>query len=422
MFPEIKHHLINVFERYRYVLDSELQQRACEYYAIATREDDDELLQAICEEMPPFPPRESALLSRLNRKHGDTNDKRVWVIGGKEANADREAVRRKSLLVKTETGADGTAPSGAEDIMASLAGLDLSAPAPTEGDSSGNPIAPVPVEPPKPKSKAPVINITPDVDRWFEKLGYSGEGVLYEDVQIQMGVKSEFHGHVGRLALYVGNKGTVNLTSFSASIYTDEPDAISVAFGKMPASVISPRTQSQHLLHVECKQAFTAPPILQVSYLAGSMQTVAVRLPIVMTKFVEGVKLGQADFFERWKLIGGAPREAQNVFPINLDASGQVDIAKNRRVVGGHRFSVLEDIDPNPVNVVAAGVFHTSASGKVGCLLRLEPNKDAKVSMSHNHSGLNVLHAFVYFSSAASPSGVRRKMLQRRCSQYYKNL
>lgn len=36
-------------------------------------------------------------------------------------------------------------------------------------------------------------------------------------------------------------------------------------------------------------------------------------------------------------------------------------------------------IDPNPVNAVAAGVLHMSGAGKVGCLLRLEPNKDAKV-------------------------------------------
>ncbi len=34
--------------------------------------------------MPPYPPRVSALLGRLNRKHGDTEDKRTWVHGGKE--------------------------------------------------------------------------------------------------------------------------------------------------------------------------------------------------------------------------------------------------------------------------------------------------------------------------------------------------
>ncbi len=86
VFPEIKAQLINIFERYRHVLDSELQQRACEFYALASRPDDDELLQNVCEEIPPFPPRESALLSRLNKKHGATEDKRTWVHGGKDVN------------------------------------------------------------------------------------------------------------------------------------------------------------------------------------------------------------------------------------------------------------------------------------------------------------------------------------------------
>ena len=73
VFPEIKPQLLNVFERYRHVLDVDLQQRACEFYALAQRPEDDELLQNVCEEIPPFPPRESTLLSRLNKKHGDSS-------------------------------------------------------------------------------------------------------------------------------------------------------------------------------------------------------------------------------------------------------------------------------------------------------------------------------------------------------------
>ena len=102
------------------------------------------------------------------------------------------------------------------------------------------------------------------------------------------------------------------------------------------------------------------------------------KLPVVVTKFFEHVKLGQADFFERWKLIGGE-REAQSIFPIQLTAAGHLDLTKNRLVVSGHRLNVLEEIDVNPNNLVAAGVLHMSVEGKVGCLLRLEPNREAKV-------------------------------------------
>lgn len=380
VFPEIKPQLVNIFERYRHVLDAELQQRACEFYALASRPDDDELLQNVCEEMPPFPARESALLGRMNRKHGDTEDKRTWIHGGKEANLERQATKRKTTLGSPPNGNGSatTAPAESQDIMGSLAGLNLSDPS-GQTDSQSSTLDTLPPKPPSIPDATPRLTVGPSVDRWYSKLTYSAEGVLYEDVQIQIGVKSKFQGHLGQLAIYMGNKVSAPLTSFTTTINVTDQDAISASFAKISPSTIASRTQTQQLLHVECKKVFTTPPVLTVSFLAGSHQTITVRLPIVVTKFLEHVKLGQADFFERWKLIGGAPREAQSVFPIELNAAGQVDVAKNRQIVSGHNLNVLDGIDPNPTNLVAAGVLHTSVDGKVGCLLRLEPNQEAKV-------------------------------------------
>lgn len=44
---------------------------------------------------------------------------------------------------------------------------------------------------------------------------------------------------------------------------------------------------------------------------------------------------------------------------------------------------LLESIDPNPDNMVCAGIIHTQ-SHQVGCLMRLEPNKQAQVSEKIN--------------------------------------
>src|SRR5699024_7253488 len=77
LFPEIKPQLLGMFELYTHTLDSELQQRACEYLALARMPTDD-LLRTVCDEMPPFPERESALLSRLHHKHANTSDRRTW--------------------------------------------------------------------------------------------------------------------------------------------------------------------------------------------------------------------------------------------------------------------------------------------------------------------------------------------------------
>jgi AP-2 complex subunit alpha len=365
VFPEIKIPLVNVFERYRHVLDVDLQQRACEFYALSSRPEDDELLQNVCEEMPPFLARQSALLGRLNRKVGDTQDQRTWVHGGKEANEVPKLP--KPAITSTASTTD------VSDIAGSLAGLDMSgsspavdgslSPALMNGTTSGTQIA-----------------SGPNVDRWFEKLTYNSDGVLYEDVQIQIGVKSRFQGHIGQLALYIGNKVSAPMTSVTTTVRSADPGALAVTFAKMPPSTIAPRTQVQLQLQVECKKAFAAPPTITVSFLAGSHQDVTLRLPVVLTKFLEHVQLEQAEFFERWRLIGGPPREVQGIFPIKLTDAGALDLTKQEKVVSGQKFNILKGVDPNPSNIVGAAVLHTSVDGKVGCLLRVEPNKDAKLS------------------------------------------
>lgn len=375
VFPEIKPQLVAIFDRYRYVLDSELQQRACEFYALASRPDDDELVQNICEEMPPFPPRESALLGRINRKLTDTGDKRTWIHGGKEANIERGLSRPARKLTLSAIGGPASPATGGAERRATIDTSIL--------DSSSSSIDGLPSlmeSPTEIKPPIPLVTTNPSVDRWFERLCYTDEGVLYEDVQLQLGIKSEWHGHFGRVAVYMGNKIATPLTSVTAVVHVPDPEALSVTFGKMPANSIPPRTQIQQLLQVECKKMFTSPPIISISFLAGSLQTVTLRLPIIVTKFIESVQLGQSDFFERWKAIGGPPREAQSVFPIDLDDAGHINITKNKKIVAGQRFSILESIDPNPSNLVGAGVLHMSSAGKVGCLLRLEPNREAKVS------------------------------------------
>ena len=437
LFPEIREQLLFVLNRYRHVLDAELQQRACEYVALAEMPDD-ELLQIVCEEMPPFQEKSSLLLSRLQRKHGDTEDKRTWIIGGKEVNRDRDQARLESLKKGIVNGgampsgpaatliasdqqrrdvvtANGNGQSGGqEDLLADLEGLDmgagdgsalipsadasdavLGASKPLMGGDDGRGELTSPLMPVATGSMAdgstvtPAPAITPGFTRQYHRLCFSNEGILYEDSQLQIGVKSEYHGHLGRIALYFGNKISVGFSSFTLTVKSQDPDGLSVTMPKMPLNTLNAMTQVQQVIEVECKDAFTKPPILKISYLAGSMQEMTLRLPVVLTKFVEPVQLASTDFFERWKQIGGAPREAQRIFEFKLNKQGEVDVNRNRKIISGARVQVLTGVDPNPVNIVAAGVLHTSNSGKVGCLLRNEPNSQAKVSAGQRTVGRN---------------------------------
>lgn len=347
------------------------------------------------------------------KRNGDTGDKRTWHIGGKQVNRDQDAERYKgfgrrkaiemegegelserpievapvqetNLIDTSSESMDGPSSS----YIAGLAGLDLSAPSGLNNgiratnSESGLADEPSPTPSQLLYATARKTVLTHGAEKWLNRLMYNSEGILFEDDQIQVGIKSEFHGHLGRIALFFGNKISVSLASFTATIDVEDTAALGVT-SKIPTSTLGGMSQIQQLIHVECKNVFGAPPILNISYLAGSLQTLALQLPVYLIKFLEPVQLGSGDFFDRWKQIGGTPREAQTIFGIVL-SDGQVDIARNRKVVAGIGFGVLDSIDPNPNNIVAAGVLHMSSGGKVGCLLRLEPNTEAKVSRVHS--------------------------------------
>lgn len=50
-------------------------------------------------------------------------------------------------------------------------------------------------------------------------------------------------------------------------------------------------------------------------------------------------------------LCSGPPREAQLIYPIKLTSSGDLDLARNTKVMAGNRLSLLSGIDPNTNNV-----------------------------------------------------------------------
>ncbi|KAG9307019.1 hypothetical protein G9A89_003070 [Geosiphon pyriformis] len=387
LFPEIKGDILSVFHQYRHVLDAELQQRAAEYLAIATMPND-ELLQTVCEEMPPFPERESALLSRLHQQHSDTEDKRTWIIGGKDVNKERESLRMSSLI--TRSNSLGSKRTNGSTIINGHENVNGT------GSTNGNGHVEVDLLrfgdlnihgeiTDSPKTLTPVTSfnviipsgsITQGSERWFGKLVYTSEGVLYEDAQIQIGLKSEYHNHLGRIALFFNNKTQANITSFITVV--EHIENLTITTPGPPPSVISPGNKIQQLFHIECQKVFTGTPNVRVSFTAGApLHTVALRLPIVIAKFMEPIEFNGSEFFARWKQIGGGGRESQKVFksrhPINVTPSGI------RTLVGGFRFGVLEGVDPNPNNVVGASVLHTIQNGMIGCLMRLEPNIEAQM-------------------------------------------
>lgn len=56
-----------------------------------------------------------------------------------------------------------------------------------------------------------------------------------------------------------------------------------------------------------------------------------------------------------------------------------MDLQAARSKIIGFGMQLLDGIDPNPDNFVCAGIVHMR-NQQVGCLLRLEPNRNAQVN------------------------------------------
>ncbi|OJJ95870.1 hypothetical protein ASPACDRAFT_81627 [Aspergillus aculeatus ATCC 16872] len=364
LFPEIKPQLLHIFRLYSHSPDSELQQRAFEYLSLATLPTDD-LLRTVCDEMPPFSERASILLSRLHQKTAGTTEKKTWVVGGKDANADQKEVlmaqntglkRSFTTIVNgTKTGTNGSAagPSASGD----LTGLDLSASA-----------AP---------NMASAAHLTPDWDVGYNKLYFTDEGVLFEDAQIQVGLRSEYRGHMGVVKIYLSNKSSYPVGSLTTTLDNRAAPNLKLDTKSLPEPSVPAAGQTQQTLLVESHGPFTDAPTIRISYLAGALQAYTLQLPILMHRFMEPSALSAEDFFKRWRQIGGGPLEAQNTFAVTARAK-DVSEAFTRRVVEGFGWKILDNVDPNGKNIVGCAVYQF-VNGKTGCLLRLEPNYERKM-------------------------------------------
>jgi AP-2 complex subunit alpha len=410
LFPEIKPQLLQIFRLYSHSPDSELQQRAFEYLSLATLPSDD-LIRTVCDEMPPFSERTSILLSRLHQKTAGTTERKTWVVGGKDANADKKEVllaqttglkRSFTTIVNgTRTGSNGTpTPTSATSASGDLAGLDF----------SSGPTLPAP-------NLASAAHLTPDWDIGFNRLYYTPEGVLFEDAQIQVGLRSEYRGHMGVVKLYISNKSSYPITSLTTTVDNPAAPNLKIDTKNLPDSTVNAAAQTQQTLFCAVHGPFSDAPTIRISYLAGALQAYTLQLPVLMHRYMEPSGLSAEDFFKRWRQIGGDALEGQKTFGVTAKNKTATE-GFTRRTVEGFGWKILDGVDPNAKNIVGCAVFQFEA-GKTGCLMRLEPNYEKSVCFPSQYpfgvikhkSHANILHRCI-----ASPYALRRKVSHRHWS------
>eukprot|EP01027_Heterolobosea_sp_BB2_P019911 GEZU01028060.1.p1 GENE.GEZU01028060.1~~GEZU01028060.1.p1 ORF type:complete len:1005 (-),score=379.00 GEZU01028060.1:294-3308(-) len=427
--PEVRSKIIDVFKSYRSYIDAEIQQRANEYYALAGTADES-LLAAVLEAMPNFPERESNLLRGLKIGAASRVDGQQ---AGEDGGAHLGTIREPSQTELQSAQAPAQQQASTLLSLDDLLGGPVAAPAPQPStllqeqarlQQQPTPVAvdpfdfgfssptaapapapaPVPVAAPAPVDLAAeaaraaaqrqytagavesmigkanqaeleeqLKAVQEDAAKKFVKLIVGDSGVAMEQSHLQLGVKSEFHGNVGRMVLYFGNKQQAPLAQVRATL--DSIPELKIQASQV-APMIAPKTQVQQFINIECLDAFSGNATLSL-YFEYERQPYkfTLQVPVTLNKFTEPLRITSAeDFFKRWNAIqGGAPLEqvktGKSASPIDMQKLDQM-------FTTGFKLAVLP-FDPNPNNLVCAGLVCTKA-GQHGLLVRLQTHKEAQ--------------------------------------------
>lgn len=370
LFPEIKHNIQEVLRSDNNLRnpDVELQQRAIEYLQLSTVASAD-VLATVLEEMPPFPERESSILAKLKKKKPTVAD-------------PTENKDHKMPAPQVSGGNDGpalqmpiTPPAGGS---ADLLGLEAQPSAPAAASASSAAfLVDVFGDSAQPTSNGlDPLGLTPGAEENVKKFVCKNNGVLYENDLVQIGVKSEYRQNLARIGVFYGNKTSLQFTNFTANIST--PGSLSSQLSVQPKpveTVVDGGAQVQQLFNIECVADFTDTPLLNMSFVhSGVSSRICLKLPVFVNKFIEPAEMNAEAFFQRWKALSSPGQECQKIFK----ACFPQDTEQSKQKLLGFGVSILEGIDPNPDNFVSCGILHTR-NQQIGCLVRLEPNRQAEM-------------------------------------------
>jgi hypothetical protein len=255
-----------------------------------------------------------------------------------------------------------------------LGGLEaLSMPAVAVAAASANPFAgPGFADVSAPVGPATPILPTGDVSQWLRRLCVAASGVLYEDANLQIGVKMSEAGASCQLGLYLGNKASEALLNLVIAV--PPSPALALSLNDVP-TVLDAKRQMLIQLEATCLAPFRQPPQLQLGYrLASTGQSLAItlELPLGVSKFCQPVEVPSEVFRSRWAQVSGAP------FKLSTGVAAPPGAASREAVVSlleSLHLKVLgDDAEPRPDAIAAACLFHCGApqAKQVPCMVLVE--------------------------------------------------
>jgi AP-2 complex subunit alpha len=247
---------------------------------------------------------------------------------------------------------------------------------------------------PQSSTTKPSSNIQPTVDlqQCARKLYLCNSGVLYEDANLQVGVKSTYASSTGQITLFLGNKhATSQLSGVLCKVMDPLPAGLHMVQTGPSPGVLTPKQQVQVPFSVSLlapTNGSAVSPKIHLAYQitinnSGGASPVVVtmnqvlELPVPLTKFQQDppVDIPAALFASRWSQVPGPPFKLEAALASSLlkRSSSEIEdilMGLNLRVVKGVQVE-------GPEVVCAACVVQCGGGGgqpmkQVPCMVKVE--------------------------------------------------
>ena len=197
----------------------------------------------------------------------------------------------------------------------------------------------------------------------FRYLLNHSESVLFEDENLQIGLKSEYSGLAqGKVALFFGNKSGGVLQSFSAIVIPPADHQVSISNDSPVPGRIGPKQQIPCAFSIVLHSAYEGYPTLKVAYLLGdnSPREHIIPFPIPVSKFCQGKQMELGELLDFWRdaLLG----ETSAVVNVGTSVA---KVSKNACLGGA--LMLHTNADPSPDTLVLVGQFPADTAEGVKC-------------------------------------------------------
>ncbi|GBG27887.1 AP-2 complex subunit alpha-1 [Hondaea fermentalgiana] len=357
MYPSDLGEEVNLLmDAYRDSSDLELQQRACEYFALASL---DVVSQGrVLEPMPEFSQEQLAAEIRGVRTGANRSAASPGVaVSLKQSSATAtdasSAVPSPASSAPPLPQAQGAeSAADAEDAIGDLLNL---------GDDDYT-------------VTAPSVRLAKDVSlELYRKALVQPRGLLHEDAIVQVGVQHQYQGSSGKVMLFLGNKTSLPCQEVICTVLGNANLNVQAS---IVDPVIPPHAQTRQQLLVTCMVPFERPLDIKLSYsFNGLLYFVDLRLPTAITSFAQPVKFSDQDFSAKWTSLGDGAQDTTSLTTLGLnDIDHAVSVLESLHLAAwkpseGQSISAACTIETATMNP------KTQKPAAVGCLYKMNHQK-----------------------------------------------